>query len=121
MAFRDVIATDLTNVFLNEDEFAEDTIFTSAAGVTITIAAVVEPLGSNFESRPNHRLQVSRLRVSFRASDISNAGVSVSRGSFVRRGDDVFSFEAIEDDSGGMLVATFGCPKIIETGVAPEV
>ena len=112
MNLSDLLVSDVDEVFLNSDEFAETITYREPAGQTITITAVVDRQASRIEQRTNHRLLVEPVTVRGASSEIAWLGGQSS----VIVDDKEYDFVSSEDDEG-MVTATFEHVSILDTGL----
>ncbi len=79
MTFKDRIKSDVVNIFLNENEFAEEITYTPKGGSAKTIKAIVDRKVLNPAAETANRIFIDEVDIPI-ATDATYGVVTVNRG-----------------------------------------
>jgi len=79
MAFKDQMAADAANIFLNTDEFAESISYTPYGGAAKTIKAIVTRNRISPDSQEQGRVLINQVEIQI-ANDVTNGIATVTKG-----------------------------------------
>lgn len=115
MTLRSLIESDVSAVFLVEDDFGEEVSYTPSGGSARTIVVSLTPMPAEIREEGNHLIE--HRMISVLAENHATTGINApAKGDTLVWNGNTYSLVGDVDEQIGAFQLRFSCPTVIETG-----